>query len=158
MRILVTAVTHDAINHLLLKVQKLMALLGDGDQYATTPVKFATLSDINVGSIVREKRAHGRTGLRVVRLIQGPPARLELADDAEPDAQHMTVSAAGIASSARAASCRASPLTIIRACPACRRRNSSRRRTSRSTTTCCISTRTSAKRTRRSARRCASGS
>ena len=76
MRILVTAVTHEAINNLLLKVKQLMAKVHA--RFRTEPLKFAVLDGIpDIGSLVNETRRDGglplRSGLRVVRLRHRRP-------------------------------------------------------------------------------------
>ena len=82
MRILVTAVTHGAIDNLLLKIKSLMQRAAE--DFRTIPYKFATPGSISVGSIVNEKRSDGRqarTGLRVVRLLLATK-QVEVVDDA----------------------------------------------------------------------------
>ena len=84
MRILVTAVTHEAINNLLLKVKQLMARVQHA-RFRTEPLKFAVLDGIpSIGSLVNETRRDGglplRSGLRVVRLRQ-TEKEIEVVDD-----------------------------------------------------------------------------
>ena len=84
MRVLVTAVTHEAIDNLLLKVKALMAKVDAPCR--TEPIKFAARGDVKVGSVVDTTPRDGslrRKGLRVVKLLPAA-GQVEVVDDSAP--------------------------------------------------------------------------